>query len=463
MPRVPVPLAIGSYQKAPTDNTNHRLVNWYAAAAPTGGKKQITLNGSAGLKQAFLAGDGPIRGMRVMGSFLYVVSGNRVFRIRADGQTFDLGAIPSAGPVIMDDNGTQLAIVTKQGAGIIVTETSVIEITDPDFLKASSVAYLDGYFCFSRLDSGEFFISNQLDGLNYDSLEFASAESDPDNLVRVLEDHQELWMFGEDSTEIWYNSGQVDFPFERLGGAVLEIGCSARFSPIKVDNTVYWIGNDPSGIKAVFRAQGYQPVRVSNAAVEASIGASPHVSDTQSMIWSEDGHVMIGFKAADFMWVYDHTTGEWHERASRDSKTWRVNCTASFAGRVLAGDSESGKIFEIDTQTYDEDGTPLIAEAQLPYVHAERREFTVSCFEAEFETGLGSPGDTPVAGLSFSKDGGRTWSAERHLPLGPTGSYRQRIRARQIGRASDLLSRVRISDPVKRHFIAAYLETNVGR
>jgi hypothetical protein len=47
----------------------------------------------------------------------------------------------------------------------------------------------------------------------------------PDNLVGVVNSHRELLFPGTDTLEIWYDSGDADFPFARQGNAFIERGC----------------------------------------------------------------------------------------------------------------------------------------------------------------------------------------------------------------------------------------------
>jgi hypothetical protein len=68
------------------------------------------------------------------------------------------------------------------------------------------------------------------------------------------------------------------------------------------------------------------------------------------------------------------------------------------------------------------------------------------------------PAVTPSAGLSRSKDGGRTWGPEHTRSMGAIGQYRQRVLWRSLGRCKDLVFRLRISSPVKRIIMGWYAE-----
>jgi len=44
-------------------------------------------------------------------------------------------------------------------------------------------------------------------GTTIDPLYFAAAEGSPDNLVTLIVDHREIWLFGTNSVEVWYDAG----------------------------------------------------------------------------------------------------------------------------------------------------------------------------------------------------------------------------------------------------------------
>ena len=70
------------------------------------------------------------------------------------------------------------------------------------------------------------------------------------------------------------------------------------------------------------------------------------------------------------------------------------------------------------------------------------------------------PEVTPFAGLSRSKDGGKTWGAESIRSMGNIGEYRKRLLWRSVGRSKDVVFKLRISSPVKRIIMGWYVEAS---
>ncbi|MFZ9922427.1 MAG: hypothetical protein ACO3E4_05895, partial [Candidatus Nanopelagicaceae bacterium] len=179
----------------------------------------------------------------------------------------------------MVDNGNQLFIACNGPSYIYNASTGVFaQITDGDFPGASVVGYLDGYFVFIEPNSQRVWVTSLLDGTSIDPLDFASAEGSPDGLVSMIIDHREVWLFGSNSVEVWYDAGLTDFPLQRVQGAFNEIGCAAVYSVAKLDNAIFWLGSDARGNGIVYRANGYTGQRVSTHAIEYAIASYGNIS-----------------------------------------------------------------------------------------------------------------------------------------------------------------------------------------
>jgi hypothetical protein len=336
------------------------------------------------------------------GSFLLLEDGSRI--LLQDQNNVSLGVISGTGPVSMADNGTQLFVAANPDGYIYNTVTdSFAQITDPDFPGAVTVGYLDGYFVFNEPDSQRVWVTQLLDGLSIDPLDFASAEGSPDGLVSLIIDHREAWLFGTNSVEVWYNSGEADFPLTRIQGAYNEIGCIAPYSVAKMDNSVFWLGADARGQGIVYRANGYQGVRVSTHAVEFAIQQYDDLADAVGYTYQQDGHTfyVLNFTNADTTWVFDAATGAWHERAgfrNGDFKRHRGNNHARFNGDPHVGDYENGKVYVYSLDVYADDGAVqkwLRSWRALPTGSNNLKRTAHHTLQIDLETGVGLAGIDP--------------------------------------------------------------------
>jgi hypothetical protein len=457
-----LPLPVRSYRHRALPISAQRLLNLFPEQQPTDSKTPVALLSTPGLTPWVTVGEGPIRGLHVMDELLFAVSGDTVYQVRSNGSALAVGTVTAGlGPVEMADNGTQLVIVTNPQA-FVCDAVSVEPITDADFPGAASVDYLDGYHIFTAPLSGRFFLSQLLDAASYDALDFASAESSPDPLVRALVDHRELWLFGRHSVELWSHTGGADFPFTRQPGAVLELGCAAAGSVAKLDNAVYFLGSD--GV--VYRALGYQPERISTHALEQEWGTYRSLADARAIAYAQDGHAFYALTFPDRgTWVFDAATKEWHERGSWDQSTWRASGYAHVYGRRLVGDRTSGVLYQLDPEAHAEGDEPHIRLADFPPLHGDGATMFLHRLELEVEAGVGlteGQGFNPQIMLSWSDDGGKTWSSEHWATLGRIGQYRHRVRWYRLGAFRQRVLRVQVADPVPLTVIAAHVELSAG-
>lgn len=461
-----LPFATTSYTHRSLPVSAQRLINLFPEVQPETAKSRLPLLPAPGLRAFADVGVGPVRGVHVMGADLYVVAGGSVFRVTTAGTVTTLGAIPGSGPVSLDSNGDDLCIVVPAtGAGYVVNRAAgtVTAITDPDFLPASGVTVIDGYFVFGKLDSTEFFLSAINDPLSYNALDFASAEGAPDNIVAPVRVGRDLWLFGDRTTEVWSNTGATDFPFLRVSGGFVSRGTAARFSVATRLGAVTWLGDD----RVVYTANGITPTRISTHAIEQAIGGYTRVDDAVAWIYEQEGHAfyVLSFPDAGDTWVYDFASGLWHERESEGEGLWRAWLGVPFAGAVIAGDAATGSLWRVDP-TYAYEGTAqIIRVATGTSYHAEGKKVAFTRLAAEFETGVGlvtGQGSNPQAWLAWSSDGGRTWSNDAAVSLGRMGEYRARVEWRRLGMARDRVFRLQWSDPVYTTLIAVNVDAEAG-
>jgi hypothetical protein len=357
------PILGGSYVARSINAADNRMVNLFAEAIPegSGGKEAGFLLRCPGLRLLATVGDGPIRGLWVTNGVAYVVSGSEFYSLTTSYTSTLIGTVSGTGPVSMADNGTQLFIACNPVSYIYNTSTAVFgQITDADFPGAGSVGYLDGYFVFNEPDSQKFWVTSLLDGTSIDPLDFASAEGYPDNVIALIVDHREIFLFGNNSVEVWYDAGTPDFPLARIQGAFMEVGCAAAYSVAKLDNSVFWLGSDARGRGIVYRANGYTPARISTNAVEYAIQGYGNITDAIAYTYQQDGHpfYVLIFPSAEATWVYDVSTQLWHERAGFENGQFtrhRSNCQMSFNSEVVVGDYEDGRLYAFDLDVYADD------------------------------------------------------------------------------------------------------------
>lgn len=470
------PILGSSYVARSVNAADNRMVNLFPEIVPEAGKEPAFLSRCPGLRRKSSIGNGPIRGLWKVNDIMYAVSGDTFYKVETYGRTrlkgTAIGTVTGTGPVSMSDNGTQIFIACNPDGFIYNTSTEVFaEITDPDFAGAVTVGYIDGYFVFNEPNSSRFWVTQLLDGTSVDPLDFASAEGDPDNLVSLIVDHREIWLFGTNSTEVWYDAGTADFPLQRIQGAFNEIGCAAPYSVAKVDNSVFWLGSDARGRGIVYRNNGYKGQRVSTHAVEWQIQQYTDISDALAYTYQQDGHAfyVLIFPTANTTWVYDASTQAWHERAGWDNGDFtrhRSNCQVVYNNEIIVGDYENGNLYAFDLEDYTDNGDIqkwLRSWRALPTGTNDLKRTSQHTLQIDCEAGVGTDtgqGSNPQMMLRWSDDGGHTWSNEHWMSMGRIGEYYNRAFARRMGMTLKLRDRVYElsgTDPVKITIMGAQL------
>lgn len=433
----------------PEQYNAERLVNLYAEQGT--GKARVRLTGTPGLTEFTDTGPLPVRGMCMHDRLLYVVS-NGLYRVTANGAATRIGSIPGTSRVFMASNGLQLSIVSE-GSIYVLANGSLTKVSDEDAPAATTVDYLDGYFLFSD-GSGSFYLSDLYSGTSYDALDFASAESNPDPIVRLFVDHREVFLMGSETIEIWTNTGGADFPFERVPGAIVELGICGRNAVAKLDNSIVWI--DHKGIVRRM-AGGYAPQRISTHEVERALSGKP-LHDAEAWAYSSEGHefFIITVPGAG-TWVFDAATSLWHERQTYGTDRWRASCHARGFGYDLVGDIGGGKVYRMDSSVFTDAGEPMLAEVIFPPVHNESNRFRVSRVVLDMEHGETAPHGDSVVRLDLSDDS-QNWDTVGYSSMGSTGNRVTRTVWRRLGQHRTLHMRFRISDPVRRTIYGAYAE-----
>jgi len=437
---------------------NELLVNVYPRAS-TGGKYPFNLINTPGLAFFCELPTFPVLGLHNNKGRVFAVTPSKMYEVFKNGSYVELGDVDLKGRVSMEDNGIQVVVVDGiKGYYYDSNLNEVNQITADGFYPASSVTYQDGYFLFNRNGTGQFFISELLD-VAFDPLDFATAEGQPDPLVTVLSDHREIFLFGTETIEVWYNSGASDFPFERNQGAFVEKGCGARYSVAKQNNTVYFIGSD----LMVYQMTGYTPIRISNHAVEKTLkGIS--LEDAFAYTYQDEGHLfyVLTIPARDLTWCYDISTGAWHVRQSYQFGRHQSNNAIFFDSKTLVGDFQNGRIYQMAGNFYTDDGEPVVREFVLPTLNNGREFLTVDSLEFDMGTGVGlirGQGNDPELRVYFSKDSGKTYSESfKRGRIGKVGEYQTRAKVNRFGAARQFTFKVEISDPIPIDIGGAWVE-----
>ena len=433
-----LPLHQGSYDARSPIASAQVAINIYPEPNPPDAPFPVTHYPGPGLKLwGDLSGASPGATGGVRG--LYVTSSNAVvavigvavytLTVAQPGQAVFVGNIggPSSQPVVsMCDNGTTLVIVdgSPNGwmvpLGALLTPNSLVQINDAAFYGANRVDFIDTFLVFNQPGTGNFYTTTSNVVTPFDPTYFAAKEGWNDRLVCCACLHDNIWLLGNQTVEIWFNAGGATFPFARMPNSILQQGCAAVCSPVVADNALYWLSQDRWGHSMIMRGEGYAARRISNFAVENEWNQYPYVTDCVGMSYQIAGHEICAwyFPAGGAWWAYDASTQMWHKRTYAGTTQPWLPLTSAFFGTVvgetpftpvvLAGDRSSGRIYEIDRSTYTDNGTAITRQRSWTHLQQDGQRIAYQRFALSMAGNQLSP-DTLA--LDWSDDAGLSYGS----------------------------------------------------
>lgn len=457
----PIPLGIRSVPgRAGGPDSAARMINCYAEKIGDEGSITYPIYPIDGLQLfASPAATGGVRALVALdeSNTLLAVVGFSLYQRQGVGSALTetiVGTIDGAGFVTTARNrnaSPMVAIVAERQ--VKIWQGGVLTLlSDPDLPAPNSVGFVDGYFVFA-IDDGRWYISG-IDDDTVDALDFASAEGNPDGLLRVAVRGRDLLLMGPKTIEPWRNTGASPFPFERV--TVIERGLLSAPSVAAYEETIVFVASDGT----VRRLDGYATARISDHAVERAIQDEADKASISGEAWQKDGHSFYAVSGTNFTWVYNGTTQLWHENRSYQLTRWRCSQYVKFLDQHLFGDFTEPLIYEADRDTYDENGDPLVMIVQPPAINAYPYAIKINRVFARMVAGegLNSTDDAladPQLMIEVSSDGGVTFGSMRSGSIGRLGERLKRIIFNRLGRFGEAgaVLRLTCSAPIKRAFL----------
>lgn len=346
---------------------------------------------------------------------------------------------------------------------------TVLPSTDGAFEGATSVDIVDNYFVYNDPGTQQWASSDLLSPIT-NPLSFASKDGAPDDLVSLIVDHREVYLLGEQSSEVWVDVGTQPFPFQRIPGTSTQHGIVAKNSMARVGNSFAYVSRNIRGQGMIVQMNGYTPQRISTHAVENTL-VNQYIDDAIAWTYQLEGHecYVVTFPTLNLTWVYDVSTNMWHKWLYTNNlnqyERHRGNCCAVFQGKVLVGDYDNGQIYELDPNNYTDNGQKVRRLRRCPHIVTDLQRQFFDELQIQFQPGVGlqtGQGDNPQAMLRWSNDGGSTWSNEYWVGIGKVGRYYNRAIWRRLGWSRDRIFEVVVTDPVKAVIVSANLKASSG-
>lgn len=421
------------------------LQNMFLETHPEPGMPPVALSFPG--KKLFSIGSGADRGMHLVSETLYKVSGTSLEKIASSGTRTALATIPGSGRVSFADDGSNIYAVT--GGSIYRWDgSSISTVTQGSVSNPQSIDYINKQFIISG-DNGLFATSDAGDGTTYNALNFAEAESKPDDLLRIFVFKQLVYLIGKKSIEVWYNSGVGNPPFDRQDTSLIDIGSVARFSVSASKQFMYWIGDD----NQVYQAVGASARVISDYATHQAISKMAVVSDAFGQVLTLDGHVfyVITFPTENKTFFYDEALSYWGALSYGMFGGRDISNGYIFAYRKnLVSDYRNGNLYELDSATFTDNGDSVMRKRVTLPIDGNGRDVVLKDLILHCEKGVGiatGQGSDPTVMVELSRDRGKTWESLDWRSLGEMGDYTKEVRWKALGRAKSFTFAIKYTDP----------------
>ena len=501
---IEIPFCGASYEMDSIDISSQKTVNLYPETYQDGNTKTVmALRPTAGTTfKALGTGGGlvPIqRGFHLAsngkffasyGTTVALYDGETDFSPISEGFVLQTGTSPSNNTrVRMADSldtsdKVNMLVVDGSNTGYIINTTDNIPGFDNLHLWSSvgpsdnypggtHVAQIDGYFIVNIPNTLKAGFSAINDATSWGALDTITKEGKTDNITALIAHNGRLLMMGNQSYEWFQTTGNTTNPFLRISGTNKNIGIEAPDSLAENGNAVFWLGSSLQGFGKIYMSQGFDARAISTIPIERAIQGYTSTTDAEAFCFQEDGHdfYQITFPTDNKTWVYDTTTGLWHERSYRDPNMGtalrhRARVQGFFGGVNYFGDFENEAVYASESTVYTDDNgsasnDPILRTRTSPVIWNALERIYYDTFQVDVEVGQGlgtGQGSDPMCMLRWSKDGGYTFTDKRYESLGKIGKYRTRVRWERLGTDRERVWELTCSDPIPFTILNAFVE-----
>ena len=477
MPRVPIPLIGPSYQNRSLPLSAQVSKGLFPEINPEA-RNIVSLHAFPGLK-LFSDNTGVNRGSHVMDGVAYEIFGESLLSIDENGVASNKGEVEGQGICDMADNGDQMFIATGNTPYLYTASTDTLEIvTDTSVKKPTTVDYMNAQFILDHNDDenpvlGEFVTSQLTGALTADdfvnSLDFAEAQSHPDDISRIKVYNEMVYFFGTEGIESWWNSGVGSPPFDKVQGASRTYGLGAKWSLTETDEFLYFLDDQ----RIPRRMFGLQVSNIGNPALGAEWTKYSRVDNAIGYAFTIDqtNFYQLTFPSADRTWLYHEPSNSWFQLSfGTDNQRHRGHTHVFAYGKNLIADHSNGNLYELDADTYTDNGEVIQRRRSTATIHgglydAPGKEIFFDRVEFVVQTGEGiasGQGSDPKMMIRFSDDGGRTYSAEEWHDLGVGGDYHKTVILFNQGSAFQRIYELIYSEPTPFSLIDANADISLG-
>ncbi|MEE8289574.1 MAG: hypothetical protein V3R25_09195 [Nitrosomonadaceae bacterium] len=457
---VSIPLVGPTYTNRSLPVNSQVTQNFYLELNQEGGEP-ASLQPFPGLKPfANTTDGGPDRGFGAHLGVFYKITGTSLYSITSGGVTSNKGTIPGSGRCKLESDGINLVITNDENKPLTWSGTVLTQGLDIDLPNAATVAYINRRVVYDAAGASIAFADLD-NAISVSSNNVTTVDTTPSNILAVTAKDQQIFAFSSDAVTPFYNSGVGNPPYDIIQNGVSDIGLKAIHSIGKNKDFIYFLGSD----LVPYRIGGLQAQPIGNPAIGQEIASYTNPEDAIGFCFTLDNQ---NFYYLSFpnnrSWLYNENLGWTNLAFGGDKAPHLMNSYINIYDRHLVADRRDGNVYELDFDTFDDNGSTIIHQRDTVQVDGKTfgkpgaRVFMSKLkLKVEMGTSLitGQGSDAEVI-MSYSDDFGNTFSSERRAKIGKQGEYKNIVEWFLLGEFYSRIFRFTMSDPVRWSLVALY-------
>lgn len=275
-----------------------------------------------------------------------------------------------AGTITMGSDSATTVNATASNSGVTITRTPIAKIISVNFPSAvGKFVFVDGY-AFVMTAAGRIYNSSLNDITTWGASDYITANLSPDQGVSLARYKNQIIAFGSDSGELFYNAGNPSGSvLSRSDQNFFKVGAFGANSIVNVEDTIYWLGVSGSRGAAVYKLEGFTPVKVSIQEIDSIlnilvgsivVGSSIYlgaaaVSGNINLFLTNIGRwVETGGASSIQTLLYDITNNIWHgwgtanAGVSNSYGSFHLPAYVSYYNRIYFGGKATGRIDKME-------------------------------------------------------------------------------------------------------------------
>lgn len=281
------------------------------------------------------------------------------------------------------DSSTALSInsdIFTIGEGYEIKRGYNIPWTSP-----TCAVFMDGYYIVNDNTAGtrgRFYISSLYDPNRWSTVDFGVAEKEADTITAMAVNDGLLYLFGNNTLEIRYNSGNTTFPFEQIQSGYLTYGCSNQSLITNIKGSLILLANTKGDSKILVSIKGTDVQEIKSTELNNAISVKNYSSAGHLSSWSWNGSDFIALREGTSAStdsslatvIYDLSSGFVHEMSPASNTSSEITFR-----EIVSLTKDTWRIYFTNANTYatlsykytNQAGTAVKRERILPITHSD--------------------------------------------------------------------------------------------